>query len=1085
RRTRQASPSSKGLQAGQVLRRDVLNAWGWVGSEITDSSSITRDHLLATCGFSRRSNHPFCRNQHKSKSRSAQSSNPASPQAVNDIIPEDVIVISDGEDEGRKCSKKACKGNPNCLNYLGQEKWETEESTIKNFLPLSKLGENPLLLSRDPDLPVGLKNLGATCYANASLQFLFRQSHLLAGVYNCQIPESKIMVLYSFVDSPIFHLQVTFAALQESIQSVFNPSKLVESLQLRTAEQQDAQEFSKLFMTHLDAEFKKQPDQSLQTLVNSQFEGEQVYGTMCDNCKYRSERRSNFWEIEVNFQNNSKLEDCIGALLEPETLTGDNKYFCVQCDGLQNATRYTRLQRLPPVLHISLLRFVYDLKTMERKKSKSSIVFPKVLNLTPFVSSVTGSNTSSVTGSNTTPSSGNVYELRGILLHKGPSAYHGHYEAQVFDTRANAWFLFNDEEVTRIEDQLGDKRPTKKERNKDDEQDEEKKKNANGPRKRQRVDDSEDEAAAMEAQGEVNVACITAVCFAHAFNSDIHSKDAYQLIYALRQSDSSINPEVTAPPRAMNVVNELNASHDRECEKYTEREISTHLALNSRRAQVLNICNGWSVASDDDDCVIVSRRALQEWLSVHSVAGLFPNEENPDSALSPIQIDIGDILCKHDLLDHRHADKMKRISREAYTKIMKDTNCVFEPTLSLDDICSVCVNDAFKERMYQIEHPLLVAQFNEKVNFGNERSGYWISKAWLRDWVLQKPKMHVASANDPPPDSPDFSDDVRCEHGGLSHRTTARRRISIEACRILISLFPEWKPSPVDDEPCSVCQVLASERKANNFEYRKQAEIEKAKLRHMLEYASDKDLFLENVSCALIPLDFLRSWRRWINKPLEVTRPNNLDNSVFFCEHKMLNLDFPDIESIAAIIKRTEWDQLETFYNACPLIALSPSEEIELRFNLPVCSDCRHERLLVWEVAEITVRLHGKRSSKDSGESLHMQKTYGTNSARQSKRLRQRREYGEKRSIPITKLMSVKDVKILLHEEFGIPTIFQRLILHGQELLDNEATVESLHVLVSDTLELYEESESLEISDSYDDVVSKQEGQGFGGTLLG
>lgn len=126
RRTRQTSPSSKGLQAGQVLRRDVLNAWGWVGSEITDSSSITRDHLLATCGFSRRSNHPFCRNQHKSKSRSARSSNPASAQAVNDIIPEDVIVISDGEDEGHKCSKKACKSNPNCLNYLGREKWETE-----------------------------------------------------------------------------------------------------------------------------------------------------------------------------------------------------------------------------------------------------------------------------------------------------------------------------------------------------------------------------------------------------------------------------------------------------------------------------------------------------------------------------------------------------------------------------------------------------------------------------------------------------------------------------------------------------------------------------------------------------------------------------------------------------------------------------------------------------------------------------------------------------------------------------------------------------------------------------------------------
>ena len=26
-----------------------------------------------------------------------------------------------------------------------------------------------------------------------------------------------------------------------------------------------------------------------------------------------------------------------------------------------------------------------------------------------------------------------MYDLRGVLLHKGVSAYHGHYEAQVFD----------------------------------------------------------------------------------------------------------------------------------------------------------------------------------------------------------------------------------------------------------------------------------------------------------------------------------------------------------------------------------------------------------------------------------------------------------------------------------------------------------------------------------------------------------------------------------------------------------------------------------------------------------------------------
>jgi hypothetical protein len=43
--------------------------------------------------------------------------------------------------------------------------------------------------------------------------------------------------------SPIFQLQVTFAALQESIQNVFNPARLIESLHLDTTEQQDAQEY--------------------------------------------------------------------------------------------------------------------------------------------------------------------------------------------------------------------------------------------------------------------------------------------------------------------------------------------------------------------------------------------------------------------------------------------------------------------------------------------------------------------------------------------------------------------------------------------------------------------------------------------------------------------------------------------------------------------------------------------------------------------------------------------------------------------------------------------------------------------------
>ena len=106
---------------------------------------------------------------------------------------------------------------------------------------------------------------------------------------------------------------------------------------------------------------------------------------------------------------------------------------------------------------------------MERKKSKHNILFPTTLNMDEFL----GSGTSRKTASSDSTSGENIYELRGVLLHKGASAYHGHYEAQVFDptcvlwldhsladtnilNRNEAWYQFDDETVNKIT-QLGDK----------------------------------------------------------------------------------------------------------------------------------------------------------------------------------------------------------------------------------------------------------------------------------------------------------------------------------------------------------------------------------------------------------------------------------------------------------------------------------------------------------------------------------------------------------------------------------------------------------------------------------------------------
>ena len=134
---RKRRDEQKGLAPGQVLKRAKLlgnasSPWGWVGTDVLDAAHITDEHRLAACGF----NQPLCANkyapeyrqmqkekQRRAKERKAREKRDSSPAGGTD----EVIVISDTEEAQPECTKKLCnKGNPNCLNYLGQDKWEDE-----------------------------------------------------------------------------------------------------------------------------------------------------------------------------------------------------------------------------------------------------------------------------------------------------------------------------------------------------------------------------------------------------------------------------------------------------------------------------------------------------------------------------------------------------------------------------------------------------------------------------------------------------------------------------------------------------------------------------------------------------------------------------------------------------------------------------------------------------------------------------------------------------------------------------------------------------------------------------------------------
>ncbi|KAH9998092.1 cysteine proteinase [Russula compacta] len=1090
KRKRRQNQQHEGLASGERIKRHKLTSdlggdwdspWGWVGTSVKDASGITQEHLLATCGFSRQSHHSFCANKYRK--RPAKTVDNAEAVVSGEGPEKDVVIISDNESP--ICSKKYCSKNPNCLNYLAQDRWEDAEAALKAYLSATDLGPDPNHQTRKPSLPVGLRNLGATCYANAYIQVWFQDVCFRNGVYQCLPADDRD---HTFDESPIFQLQTTFAALQESRLKVFNPEKLVGSLQLRTNEQQDAQEFSKLFITHLDDEFKKQPDPALRDLVSNQFEGTQTYATTCMRCGARSENNSDFLEIEVNLEDNASLESCIDVLLQPETLSGDNKYRCSRCQSLEDATRQLILQKLPPVLHFSLLRFVFDVVTLERKKRKHNVSFPVVLDMNRFLQNQGSADQE------------NIYELKGVLIHKGSSAYHGHYEAMVFDVTHDSWFTFNDEVVSKMKPP-GSEPPTS---------------DKGKACKRRRVEDSSDDE----------------------IKERMTSRDAYMLVYMRRGATPREPVKIQQPlQRALDVVLQMNQSHADACATFTTRREELGTEFLDFRSKIQEIYRSWNLSSCDQPSLVVSQQALNVFLSrpidkhaggsndhidqigspsncQTSLNGLTNNggEKSMRRLTSLIEgpISIEEILCPHGGLDPAKATDMKRIDRATYESFILPSGASFEPILEPTDICRKCVEDIFLEKLYQYEHPRHVAQFDTIVNEADS-IGYWISRHWVKDWRQPRPKMHVPSQNDPAPDSQAFRDHVVCEHGGLALNISARTRISQKAFTLLRTLFPSWVTLSDVVSPCAVCDALAENSREDKRELRKKAEEEKARLRHMQENAlNGNTALLENVACALVPASFVREWKLWILRPGHHPRPACLNNSSFLCDHGLLVLDLNggDLDRSVCLVRRPDWDTLEELYDASPLIAVENQHVadggiLNSKFihDPPLCEECRVKRKTDYDLTEITIRVLGGEDPDPTPEAFtknpgpvmvdHRQTsilTYRSRNAgpqRQSKRIRTVKR--RVRRIGISKQMSVKDIKLLLQEELDIPTICQRLFYQGHELADNSASVEALSILANDVLDLREEQENEELLETDTEMPCQRgeaDGGGFGGTLL-
>lgn len=733
-----------------------------------------------------------------------------------------------------------------------------------------------------------------------------------------------------------------------------------------------------------------------------------------------------------------------------------------------------------------------------------------------------------------------MYSLTAVLIHRGPTAYSGHYIAHIKDMDSRTWYKYNDEEIEKMKGSnlhLG----------------------------------TEDDP--QEGQGKQK---------GRIPKGSHGSKNAYMLVYTRQKEvennsyskEDSIVSKTLIPKHVKDYVTYDN-------EKF-EMWVAEKMLMRDR-----NIETGKEQQELTKEIYLKLIAEIpqdqREWLGIKWLNSWL---EDPSKAKT---IDNKGFMCPHGKLDPHCAGKLKCVSTSGADMLYNEYGG--GPRLRVaDSLCHTCVKqhcNMMRLKIKMVDDEKYISASMKVNNIQKNVCSYWVGKASLRSWKRlamerldgtrnennskgntsqeeeaieelsdESPKHNMENKNLGNDETQDnlksstgevdsssnqngpvkvegdeeedlkFNFDVLCDHDKLDPDISCRKLVPDHVWDRLRQYFPDCPEFSQDTPSCDLCNIMNREEQESKEMNKLLATQQKSALSDLFADKKRPLALQTPQEVNVVSATFVTEWRNFVREPLKREPVTEILNSTLLCRHlKYLyppaNIppDLSDHGGKIVYLWPREWEVISHSFAVDYEISVVKTADEDGRvlvFTLPeVCQECVDDRIVKEEQAryEFTNAIvYIRKVPKDQKlvNTTDMEKEEDPDFVQQNgnkfrtsieeppekmvkladgtrrKSQRHRKSRGEK-ELKVSSTDTLKELKLQIMKLFSVPPFDQNLTVSGVSLNDDAATLGSL-MLSPGSVIMLQADEPVEDPMVLQDLIQVSSGPeaGFKGTgLLG